>query len=206
MPRRIEGVTEKLIEAARQEFLENGFEGASIRTIAAKAETSPRAVYTRFENKEELFQAVIGTVYDGFMDIFREDKIIYWEEGRKVKDNVTPEVTPKDFYVNYLKYAYTNKEDFMLLLTGSKGTKYEFFTRELAELDIQGLYENIRGVKKKALKIFVENITYSFYDMLFDPFIRGVNLKTAVEYTDTLVEFYTQGILKVYDEMKQSTT
>lgn len=42
MPRRIEGVTEKLIEAARQEFLENGFEGASIRTIAAKAETSPR--------------------------------------------------------------------------------------------------------------------------------------------------------------------
>ena len=198
MPRRIEGVTEKLIEAARCEFLEKGFEGASIRTIAAKAETSPRAVYTRFENKEELFQAVIGTVYDGFMDIFREDKRIYWEEGKKEK----PDVTPKDFYVKYLKYAYAKKDDFMLLLTGSKGTKYEFFRRELAELDIQGLYDNIQGLKKKSLKLFVENITYSFYDMLFDPFIREVDTKTAIAYTDTLVEFYTQGILKVYEEMK----
>ena len=53
MPRRIEGVTEKLIDAARQEFLDKGFEGASIRTIAAAAETSPRAVYTRFENNDE---------------------------------------------------------------------------------------------------------------------------------------------------------
>ena len=195
MPRRIEGVTEKLIEAARCEFLEKGFEGASIRTIAAKAETSPRAVYTRFENKEELFQAVISPVYEGFMDIFKKDKKLYWEEGKKEK----PEVTPKDFYVNYLKFAYANRDEFMLLLTGSKGTKYEFFTRELADTDIRGLYENIRGIRKKPLELFVENITYSFYDMLFDPFVRGASLKAATEYTDTLVEFYTWGIMKVWE-------
>ena len=197
MPRRIEGVTEKLIDAARQEFLDKGFEGASIRTIAAAAETSPRAVYTRFENKEALFMAVINPVYEGFMDIFKEDKKVYWEEGKKK----TPSITPEEFYVNYLKYAYAHKEDFLLLLTGSKGTKYERFTRELAELDIQELKKNIKGIKKKSLKLFVENITYSFYEMLFDPFIRGESLKTAKEYTGTLVEFYSQGILKVYEEM-----
>ena len=198
MPRRVEGVTEKLIAVARQEFLDKGFEGASIRTIATLAETSPRAIYTRFENKEALFQAVISTVYDEFMEIFKEDKKKYWEEGKKK----TPSITPEDFYVNYLKYAYKQKEEFTLLLTCSKGTRYENFTKELAKLDIEGLEKNIKGIKKKSLELFVENITYSFYEMLFDPFIRGESLKNAIEYVSTLVEFYTQGILKVYEEMQ----
>ena len=77
------------------------------------------------------------------MDIFKEDKKVYWEEGKKK----TPSITPEEFYVNYLKYAYAHKEDFLLLLTGSKGTKYERFTRELAELDIQELKKNIKGIK-----------------------------------------------------------
>lgn len=198
MPRRVEGVTEKLIAAARQEFLDKGFEGASIRTIAILADTSPRAIYTRFENKEALFQAVIGSVYDEFMDIFKEDKKKYWEEGKKK----TPSIAPEDFYVNYLKYAYEHKEEFTLLLISSKGTRYENFTKGLAKLDIEELAKNIKGIKKKSLKLFVENITYSFYDMLFYPFIRGESLKNAKEYVSTLVEFYTQGILKVYEEMQ----
>ncbi len=198
MPRRVEGVTEKLIAVARQEFLEKGFEGASIRTIAILADTSPRAIYTRFENKEALFQAVISPVYDEFMDLFKGDKKKYWEEGKKK----TPSITPEDFYVNYLKYAYEHKEEFALLLISSKGTRYENFTKELAKLDIEGLAKNIKGIKRKSLKLFVENITYSFYDMLFDPFIRGESLKTSKEYVSTLVDFYTQGILKVYEEMQ----
>lgn len=198
MPRRVEGVTEKLIAVARQEFLDKGFEGASIRTIAILADTSPRAIYTRFTNKEALFQAVISSVYDEFMYIFKEDKKIYWEEGKKK----TPSITPEDFYLNYLKYAYEHKDEFKLLLLCSKGTRYENFAKELAKLDIEGLANNIKGIKKKSLKLFVENITYSFYEMLFDPFIRGESLKTAKEYVSTLVEFYTQGILKVYEEMQ----
>ncbi len=57
MPQRIIGVSKRLIETAGEEFLKNGFENSSVRTIAEKAQTSPRAIYTRFENKEALFQA-----------------------------------------------------------------------------------------------------------------------------------------------------
>ena len=83
MPQRIIGVSKRLIEVAKKEFLEKGFEGASIRTIAREAETSPRAVYTRFENKEELFAAVLEPVYSDFMKMFNEDKILYWNMARR---------------------------------------------------------------------------------------------------------------------------
>ena len=78
MPVRIKGVPAKLIEAAREEFFDKGFKSASIRDISSKAETSPRAVYTRFKNKEELFAAVVQPVLDSFCDQFMADKEEYW--------------------------------------------------------------------------------------------------------------------------------
>lgn len=55
MPARISGVSARLLECAKEEFLLKGFQNASIRTIAKKADTSARAVYTRFPDKEGLF-------------------------------------------------------------------------------------------------------------------------------------------------------
>ena len=83
MPQRIIGVSKRLIKAAGEEFLKNGFEGSSIRTIAEKAQTSPRAIYTRFKNKESLFEAVIEPAYSDFMTLFKNDKEIYWENAEK---------------------------------------------------------------------------------------------------------------------------
>ena len=40
MARRIEGVSDELLRCARDEFLEMGFQEASLRVIAAKAGTS----------------------------------------------------------------------------------------------------------------------------------------------------------------------
>ena len=62
--KRIAGVAERLLECARSEFLDKGFQAASIREIAKKAETSARAVYTRFPYKEGLFDALVSPVSD----------------------------------------------------------------------------------------------------------------------------------------------
>ena len=59
MANRVEGVTEKLLECAMQEFLANGYNGASMRTIADNAGTTPRSIYTRYGDKEGLFCALV---------------------------------------------------------------------------------------------------------------------------------------------------
>ena len=40
MAKRVEGVTEKLLESAKKEFLKSGYENASLQVIAEKAGSS----------------------------------------------------------------------------------------------------------------------------------------------------------------------
>ncbi|MEM9705110.1 MAG: TetR/AcrR family transcriptional regulator [Pseudomonadota bacterium] len=48
-----------IIDAARQTFLANGFDGASMDKIALTAGVSKRTVYNRFRSKEALFAAAL---------------------------------------------------------------------------------------------------------------------------------------------------
>ncbi len=50
---------EAFLEAARWEFLENGYDKANMKLIVERAGGSLATMYSMFENKEGLFQAVI---------------------------------------------------------------------------------------------------------------------------------------------------
>ena len=49
----------QIIKTARKEFIESGIRNSSIKDIARKAELSPRTIYTYFNNKQELYVAVL---------------------------------------------------------------------------------------------------------------------------------------------------
>lgn len=49
----------EILGAARTVFSEHGYDGASIRTIAGRAEVDPALIYHYFSTKEELFAASI---------------------------------------------------------------------------------------------------------------------------------------------------
>lgn len=51
---------EKIIEAAKKEFLLQGYEKASVRTICKKAGVTTGALYFLFENKEKLFHDMVN--------------------------------------------------------------------------------------------------------------------------------------------------
>ncbi|MCR4732693.1 MAG: TetR/AcrR family transcriptional regulator [Lachnospiraceae bacterium] len=194
MPKRISGVSKRLLEVAREEFLQKGYESASLRTIAAKAATSPRAIYTRFANKEALFHSVVAPVYEAFCHLYEEERAAYWERAKKGDLSVDP-VT---IYIRYIEFAYEHREDFILLLTCSGGTRYENFTRQIAKREIQGVYEHLPQLSavdpKEAMRLFIEKITYAFYENLFSPVTDGVDLAIAREYVRMLTSFYNTGI------------
>ncbi|MEE3356405.1 MAG: helix-turn-helix domain-containing protein [Candidatus Weimeria sp.] len=194
MPKRISGVSKRLLKAAREEFLQKGYENASLRTIAAKAQTSPRAIYTRFANKEDLFHGVVFPVYEDFIHLYEEERAAYWKRGQNKDFSVDPET----IYIRYIEYAYRYREDFVLLLTCSGGTRYENFTRQIAQREIQGVYEHIPQLfdadQGEAMRLFVEKITYAFYENLFSPVTEGMDLATAREYVGMLTRFYDTGI------------
>ncbi|HEX3321710.1 MAG TPA: TetR/AcrR family transcriptional regulator [Terriglobales bacterium] len=48
-------VREKILDAARELFIREGYEGVSMRMVANKIEYSPTAIYGHFADKEDLF-------------------------------------------------------------------------------------------------------------------------------------------------------
>jgi AcrR family transcriptional regulator len=50
---------ERLLDSAERRFAENGFDGASLRTITAEARANLAAVHYHFGSKEDLFLAVL---------------------------------------------------------------------------------------------------------------------------------------------------
>lgn len=63
-------IPERLVEAARAQFLAQGVDGASLRAIAQEANTSIGMIYYHYRTKDELFLAVVEHIYeDLFIDL-----------------------------------------------------------------------------------------------------------------------------------------
>lgn len=70
--RRRQQTRDHLLQAAAQVFAERGFHGASLDEVAAVAGFSKGAVYSNFKNKEDLFLALLESMYAREMDALQE--------------------------------------------------------------------------------------------------------------------------------------
>jgi AcrR family transcriptional regulator len=59
---------ERIVHAARERFLRDGVDGASLRRIARDADTNIGMIYYYFPTKDDLFLAVVEEVYAGLLE------------------------------------------------------------------------------------------------------------------------------------------
>src|SRR6218665_602297 len=70
-PRDAERTKAEILKAAREEFCEQGFNGARVDAIAARAKANKRLLYHYFGNKEALYSAVL---LDAYQEIRRGER------------------------------------------------------------------------------------------------------------------------------------
>lgn len=68
MPRPKSDIDERIVSAARSRFLNEGVDGASLRSIAADAGTNVGMIYYYFPTKDDLFLAVVESAYARLLD------------------------------------------------------------------------------------------------------------------------------------------
>jgi len=62
---------DKILDAARELFVTEGYEGVSMRRVAEKIEYSPTAIYLHFADKEELFRELCYQDYARLAEVFQ---------------------------------------------------------------------------------------------------------------------------------------
>lgn len=106
-----------ILETAKEVFIEEGFEKASIRAIAERIEYSPATIYLYYKDKNELFFAVHEL---GF------DKLLFEMESAIEGINDPYEELLRRGYA-YMKFAFENPEmyDLMFILNAPMDTLKE---------------------------------------------------------------------------------
>lgn len=62
---------DKILDAARELFVTEGYEGVSMRRVAEKIEYSPTAIYVHFADKNELFRELCHRDYARLAEVFQ---------------------------------------------------------------------------------------------------------------------------------------
>ncbi len=194
----VEEATSNIIAAAKEEFIKYGFIAASLRRIADKAKTSPRSIYTRFSDKEELFSYFVKEQADYALELVRgylkdfsacpkEEQI----DGRKENSS--------NFAYMLLDYIYDNFDAFYLIVCCSKGTVYENFIEQLAALETEhtqkylvAIDSEIRNLPRVTVE-FIHMMSRSFFDGYFETVRHGFDRAKAREHLEKLILFHNGG-------------
>ena len=116
---------ELLIEAAKKEFLEKGYNKASLRNICSQAGVTTGALYFFFKNKEELFAEIVDGPLMGLKKLLAEHFRRDTESmtGLETTDDI--EMDHSDESDMFIEYIYRYRDSFILLLSSSENTVYE---------------------------------------------------------------------------------
>ena len=150
MAKRVEGVTEKLLESAKKEFLKSGYENASLQVIAEKAGSSKGAIYIRYPDKKSLYCALVGPTADEFCNLLEGElhrfKILSSDEQ---KEKVM--TFGNDGFSKVIAYIYDHFDEFKLILTSGENSTYQEFIHRIIELDISCTMQFIEQTGNDAL-------------------------------------------------------
>lgn len=129
-----------LLASARQEFMEKGYTNASLRSICKNAGVTTGALYFFFENKEALFNELTDAAISGLYQIMLK----HYEDEKNLDDKDLIQVIQiraqggfsedMDAAGSAIHHMYQHRQEILLALTKSQGTKYENIVDEFVEL------------------------------------------------------------------------
>ena len=198
------GVADKVLEYAKLEFLSKGFLEASLRTIAQEAGTSTGSIYTRFGDKEGLFQSIVEPCMNEFKTMFRqiqEDFHQFPEEAQRTEMGQYTALHQEEL----LDYIYDHFDVFRLLLDGAHGTRFSCFLDELVDIEVDYTYRYMEVIGCESVKSglvteeFIHIIVTAYFNGMFEVVRHNMDCAAAHRYVKMLNRYHMAGFSTVFD-------
>ncbi len=189
---------EKILAAARAEFLDKGFRDASLRSIVKAAGVSTGSFYWHYENKEQLFEAVVGEHYRHIMDMYDRCIEAFWKLSKEEQSKQMGDISGRCMLKMY-NYMHRCKTEFKILLTGADGTGFDNMLHELTEREIASTHrfqEHMQelGMPRREMSPELEHIiTSGMFAGLFELITHDIPVRKARKCVQELHDFYTAG-------------
>lgn len=198
MTKPVEGVSERILSCAKEEFLEKGFQDASLRTIAAKAGTTTGSIYSRFQDKEGLFGALVEPAADYLINTFVKVQETFHAEDPEKQPSLMNEYVSSGME-EMLDYIYENFETFQLLLDASYGTKFQDFVERLVEIETEYTYKFMETIhfqrkgQETVTEEFIHIMTRALFESMFEVVRHKMEKEKAKRYMKMLEQYHYGG-------------
>ena len=192
--------------AIKQEFLEKGFENASIRSIGARAGMTSAGLYRHYKDKEAMFSAVVDPLIEEIDSwIERHVKLKY-----RISDDGKNESMFGESFADMIdEVVIPKKEEFRLLLNSSKGTKYEDYVHDFVYTNQKEISKALSFLKEKGYPVKdigdeeLHLLLSAYITACFEPIIHGYEDDKIKEYMRTIQEFFMPGWMNIMGLKKE---
>ena len=198
MPKDKSETLEKIIPCAKKEFLDKGFERASMRKIAADADMSAAGLYRHFESKEAMFEALVLPAVKGIKELLLSMRDTFSELPGDIQKKAVSDYS-NDKFPLFIEYIYEHLDVFKLLTTCADGTPYANFIHDLVEVDVEYNLKFIEATGNDVLTSgrctpeLMHILSSAFYSGIFEVVIHDMTRKDADDHIERLRRFFAAG-------------
>lgn len=193
---------ERIHAAAQAEFLEKGYQTASLRNIVKTAGVTTGALYGYYDSKEALFAALVDEPFRHVLDTYRAAVFGFealWPEEQVVQMDEVGWHCMQELLV----YMDARRTAFHLILERAEGTPYASLIDQLVTLEVTATERYcgvLRSMGKTVLDIdprLEHMLVTGMMNAYCEIIIHDIPLADAQRYLEDLSDFYTAGWLKI---------
>ena len=198
MRRKDELAVDRIMECAKKEFLEKGFENASMRNIAESAGYSTGMLYGRFADKGELFKALVKDTADSFLDFYRAAQNEFAAFPPDVQFNEMHVYVGKKTD-EMIEYVYDRFDEFKLIISRSKGSEYEKYVDKLIVIETDNIIRFINDLNEAGFNVncvradLSHMLATAMFNGMFEVVEHDFTREEAVRYIKQLQCFFNAG-------------
>ena len=193
---------EKIHEAAMAEFLDKGFQGASLRQIVKNAGVTTGAFYGYFSSKEALFASIVEPHAAALMGRFMEAQTSFSElPEQEQPEHMGLESSQCVHWM--LDYICDHREPMKLLLCKAEGTSYEHFVHNMVEAEVEYTLRYMDVLRRLGREVpelsqsLCHIIASGMFNGLFEIVVHDMPKEQALRDVEQFRTFYTGGWLKL---------
>ena len=191
----------KITEAARAEFLEKGFEKASVHQIAKRAGITTGALYTRYSGKDELFTSLVVEPMREAAGKAQSFYGLYMEAQQSRDPEKILEVirTEERFYLDMLFEYY---DACVLMFCRSAGSSLEQQLKAMMEMKTQSTLDFLRELSGTEADLdgvaLIMNEQFSIYRQVLE---KGYSKEKAISCLAQVEHFLEAGWRALFEEI-----
>lgn len=199
MALRDHSLDDKITSAAREEFAQKGYTGASLRKIAGKAGVTVGAIQTRYPSKDALFTCLLQPFLEEIGALFRDTRADYYSgAGADFLQGLNASMQQESAAI--LRLIFDHYEDAVLLLCRSAGSSLEHCFDGIVQRKID---ESIAFFRQAGFTAIDETLLGLLISAQFDGYRRIVldcpQRETAERYMASLMTYHFGGWTALFD-------